>query len=145
MFIRTIWELWPEYNILLVGGIMFEHGECDVTSIDSIIVVTLKGSFNDIAVEACIGKIKSEIEIQKLDRFSMLIDYSESIGGTPDAYAISNQFNSWLNSEDKLNKKALVTKIEILVDISLKQQSELRKQDVKIFSNTDDALKWLRA
>lgn len=124
---------------------MFEHGECIVKGVDDIIFVKLKGSFNELAVKSCITKIKNEIVRNKLSRFSMLVDYTDSYGGTPEAYSISNDFNKWLNSKNNLFRKALVTKSNVLTEISLKQQAELRKQNVKVFNSRDEALSWLRA
>lgn len=123
---------------------MFEHGDCIITNRDGIVYVTLEGSFNDLAVHNCIDKMKRLLESEESETFSMLVSYEGLAGGTPEAYQISNDFNKWLNEEKKLYKKAIVSNNDLVVDISLRLQDQLRKQNIRVFSSKKDALKWLK-
>lgn len=119
------------------------HGNFTINYKNEIIYVVLEGAFNEFAVADWTNDIKSIIKSLKGKRFSILMDMSMAHGGTPESFAVSNQYNAWLNNQNMV-AKALIYGSSVLEDIDSTFVSSKKSQNTKIFENTETAENWLQ-
>lgn len=119
-----------------------EHGKYSVTVNENIIIVTLIGSFNEHGTKICIDLIKDKIAAFHGKRFSILMNNLDFLGGTPEAYEVSNQYNGWLNQQNFIAKAIVTTSIPNLA-IDHARVPEKKSQNIAVFDNQPDAMAWL--
>lgn len=121
---------------------MQEHGEYSVELFGNIIVSTLKGSFNEVGTMKYTELVKAKIATLANAPFAMLIDDIALEGGTPEAYKVLNDYNTWL-LEQPLVAKALVINSTLQKAITLKLTPSLTKQNIEYFDDKASAMEWL--
>lgn len=121
-----------------------QHGNCTISLDQSIVFITLVGSFNEDGIAPCIEKAKELIGTLEGKPFCTLLDLREYGGSTPEAFEIQNDYNAWLNSQN-LIAKAVVMETELIVKIARSQEDSLKEQEgiTKDFDNLVDAHVWL--
>jgi hypothetical protein len=119
-----------------------EHGEVTITVQNNIIMVKLQGAFNEYGAKKYTEGVKLVIKNFNGQRFAILVDNLEMLGGTPEAYQELEQHNKWLNTQN-LIAKAMVISSAVTIDI-IDLLSPARKiQTCKNFDNIKDAINWL--
>jgi hypothetical protein len=118
------------------------HGTYSLTHKDHIIEVTLTGAFNEYGVIDWTNAVKEIIASFNGEKFCILMDLTNALGGTPEAFEQSNLYNSWLNSQNMV-AKAVVFKNKVMEDIERVMVSAKRFQHMKNFNDITEARVWL--
>lgn len=121
-----------------------EHGESTFCVDGNIITVVMKGAFNEYGFRAFANRINQIIADFKGEKFYLLMDMTESIGGTPELYLEADKYNEWLNSQNMVAKAIVINSIVNLNIYKVRVKATL-VQDHKFFDNDIDALKWLKS
>jgi len=120
-----------------------EHGIFTVTVDTNIIIITMKGSFNEFGARALIDSIKAKIKSFKSAKFSIIVEDLELEGMTPEGYKEINKYNEWLNDQNMI-AKARVAKSTVTLDIDNRLIPAIKKQNIKIFEDVPAAIEWLK-
>ncbi|WP_435236848.1 hypothetical protein ACR30L_04505 [Psychromonas sp. PT13] len=120
-----------------------EHGIFTVTVDTNIIIITMKGSFNEFGARALIDSIKAKIKSFKSAKFSIIVEDLELEGMTPEGYKEINKYNEWLNDQNMI-AKARVAKSTVTLDIDNRLIPAIKKQNIKIFEDVPTAIEWLK-
>lgn len=119
------------------------HGDREVFISGQIITARFIGLFNEHGATRIINEIKSCVE-QIQDRpFAILIDDLQLEGGTPEAYAILEEYNQWLNTK-KLVAKAMVLNSSAHKAIINKLSPSRAQQNIEYFEDEASAIHWLK-
>ena len=119
------------------------HGESSFHVDGNIITFVMKGAFNEYGFIAAVKRLKNIVASFKGEKFYILMDITEGIGGTPELYDEMNQYNEWLNSQNMI-AKAIVILSKMNLDIYSARVTTNKKQNQKSFDNVPDALNWLK-
>lgn len=120
------------------------HGDSSIELIDSTIFITLKGAFNEYGVQVWFEKLKTIVNQLHGKPFTILINYLEADGATPEAFQVANKYNSWL-CEQNLTAKAIVTSpILAAIDLAQINEKNRKQQNYKYFITVPSALEWLK-
>ena len=123
---------------------MFEsHGHTEVRADGPIIHVVARGRFNLDGCRRFVQLVGEAVEQQGHRPFAMLIDNLRFEGGTPEAYAELDRFNSWLNTRP-LVAKAMLLRSEMLSRIMDRLTPSRREQNIREFTSETEALAWLQ-
>lgn len=120
-----------------------EHGESSFCVNKNIITVVMKGAFNEYGFRSFVNRISQIIAEFKGEKFYLLMDMTESIGGTPELYLEADKYNEWLNSQNMIAKAIVINSIVNLNIYKARVKSTL-VQDHKFFDNDIDAFTWLK-
>jgi len=120
-----------------------EHGIFTVTIDTNIIIVIMKGSFNEFGARALIDSIKAKIKNFNGAKFSILVEDLELEGITPEGYKEINKYNEWLNNQNMI-AKARVANSSLMLDIDHRLIPAIQKQNLKIFEDVPSAIEWLK-
>jgi hypothetical protein len=120
-----------------------EHGESRIILKENIIHVTLKGAFNEYGAKDVSKKTKEIIDSFNQQKFMILANLLNLNGATPEAFSISNEFNTWLNSQNMVAKAIVITSSTIK-DIDRQRVPSKALQNIEYFDNEADALIWLK-
>jgi hypothetical protein len=118
------------------------HGEYDIDVNAAIIYINVRGAFNDIGAQVLAKELFGVIESFKGAPFSMLVNLLEFVGGTPEVFDESDEFNRWLNGKN-LQAKALVFTSPTLIAIEKSRVQSKAEQNICYFENQVDALSWI--
>ena len=120
-----------------------EHGDYSISLDGNMIIVRVSGGFNEYGVRKLKNEIESIVKHLKDGRFSLLFNYLEVEGGTPEAFLELNKASLWLNAQN-LIAFATVSKSRYHMDL-LKQKVPDRKSNaITNFDNEVDAVNWLK-
>ena len=122
---------------------MRPHGDFTVVLSNNVIETKLAGSFNEQGTVQYINAVKEKVSELKGEPFAMLIDDLALEGGTPEAYAVLNDYVQWLNQQ-KIIARAFLIESEIQKEIFLKRMPAYKKQNVCFFKDREAAIEWLR-
>lgn len=120
------------------------HGEHSIVINGNIIVLKLIGAFNEYGVFKLIQNIKEVIKRFNGKIFSILVDYLEFLGGTPEAYEELEKYNKWLNNQN-MAAKAMVIKSSATLGIINSLLPSIKKQNIKEIDNKSEAIEWLKS
>ena len=120
-----------------------EHGIFTVTIDTNIIIVIMKGSFNEFGARALIDSIKAKIKSFNGTKFSIIVEDLELEGITPEGYKEINKYNEWLNNQNMI-AKARVANSSLMLDIDHRLIPAIQKQNIKIFEDVPSAIEWLK-
>ncbi len=118
------------------------HGNSIVELKNSIIFVELEGAFNEQGVSLWINEIKATINKLKGERFAILMDLRKALGGTPESFELSNQYNSWLNGQNMV-AKALLYGSSVFEDMDTTLVPSKKIQNIQVFDDSEEAKLWL--
>ena len=104
----------------------------------------LSGCFNEHGTKALTKNIIATIETFHGAPFSIVVSNLAVEGFTPEAYTELNRYNIWLNTQNMV-AKAMVSKIHALVKIDDIRIPAKSAQNVAVFTNLPDAIKWLNS
>mgnify|MGYP000343419141 CR=1 FL=1 len=121
-----------------------EHGESFVTLEVDIITVKTQGAFNREGIIKAFDQLKLIIESNNLSSFKVLLDYSDSEGGTPAAYDEVNRCNLWLNTQN-MTAKATVMTSPMYQSILESRTPASKTQNAKLFTDKQSAISWLKS
>ncbi|MEP4888715.1 MAG: hypothetical protein ABJV04_01705 [Aliiglaciecola sp.] len=99
------------------------------------------GMFNAATTELFVKEFKVLLEQFGDKPFLVLGDLLELEGATPEAYAMINDFNTWVNTRNMV-AKALLIENKIIAQIARHRVESVRFQNIRYFSNNDEALAW---
>jgi len=120
------------------------HGEHFIRVDENIIYVTLIGSFNDIGAENVTRAMKATINRFNGTAFSILVNDLKVSGATPEAYAVVENYNQWLNGQN-MTAKAVVISSSVTLAIIEKYAPSRQQQNIATFDNEPDAIAWLKS
>lgn len=118
------------------------HGEFDINIENDIINITIKGAFNDVGAKAVIEQLVQHITTLKNEPFAILANLLAFEGGTPEVFAVSDEFNAWLNSKNMV-AKALVFTSPALIMIEKTLVKSKQGQNIQYFADEHEATAWL--
>lgn len=118
------------------------HGKFTIEIDNGSIVTHLYGSFNEAGVTAWAESLKETVSLFNGSPFTLLVNEMGARGATPEALAVSNDFNTWLNSKPMI-AKAVVYSAEIFKEIDDKNIPARKQQNIKFFYELDLAKQWL--
>ncbi|WP_158769795.1 hypothetical protein [Paraglaciecola sp. L1A13] len=121
-----------------------EHGNYSISVEGNIIILELSGCFNEYGTQALTKNIIATIETFHGAPFSIVVSNLAVEGFTPEAYTELNRYNIWLNTQNMV-AKAMVSKINALVKIDDIRIPAKSAQNVAVFNNIPDAIKWLHS
>jgi hypothetical protein len=119
------------------------HGESSVILIDSTIFITLKGAFNEFGVHVWVDKLKTIVNQLKGEPFSILTNYLEADGATPEAFRLANEYNLWLCDQNLVAKAIVTSSILAEIDFAQIDEGNRKHQNYQYFQTVDSATKWL--
>lgn len=120
------------------------HGESRVYLKDNIVFVKLSGMFNDLGAKQFTSEVKRLVLSLGDQAFGILIDDLDLEGGTPEAYAILEEYNQWLNSKP-LKAKAMVMTSNAHKEIINTLSPSRKKQNIQYFLTEPEAVTWLQS
>mgnify|MGYP000423825364 CR=1 FL=1 len=124
-----------------------EHGTYLITVKDNIIVIKLSGPFNDFGAIALLSEVKKTIKGFNHNNFSILDNFLELEGATPEAMYEAmyeaNEFNKWLINQN-LVAKAIVIRSIALKELDKKLIPSQENLNIKFFENEEEAMHWLK-
>jgi hypothetical protein len=118
------------------------HGKFEIDREGYIIKVTVKGEYNDIGAKAVTQGLRENIIAMDDAPFAILADMNAFVGGTPDAFSVTDEYNVWLNSKNMV-AKALVFTSSVYASIYEQQIKSKSEQNIKYFDDENDARKWI--
>ncbi len=118
------------------------HGKYDIEVNCDIIKITVSGAFNDVAAKALAIELKNIVIAFEHAPFAIMANLLAFDGGTPEVFAESQEFNTWLNSKNMV-AKALVFTSPALIAIEQALVKSKAKQNIQYFKTEHQALKWL--
>ena len=119
------------------------HGDREVSLSGQIITARFIGLFNEHGVRRITDEIKACVEQLQGSSFAILIDDLKLEGGTPEAYAVLEEYNQWLNTK-KLAAKAMLIKSASHKAIINKLSPSRAKQTIEYFTEEESAIDWLK-
>ena len=127
----------------MVETMFSSHGNFNIKTDESIIVICLSGSFNEQSAIEFISEVKLAIKHLNGDKFGILLNAIDAEGFTPEAYHEINEYNAWLNHQN------IIAKAIVSQSPTLQQTSELfipsrAPQDMKRFEKVELAYNWLK-
>ncbi len=122
----------------------YNHGKHAIRVIGSIIIITMEGAFNEQGGKTLIGEVKHVINQFDGRKFSILMNLLAIEGGTPEAFAESEKYNTWLNSQNMV-AKAIVSKSISFINIDRVRVPSKRKQNCRYFDTEKGAFNWLES
>lgn len=123
---------------------MQNHGEYAVLLTGNIIETTLKGSFNEYGILAYTQSVEAQVKVLNGQPFAMLVDDFEVEGGTPQAYAVLQEYNARLNKQQIIAKAFLINSC-VQKEILLQRTPALNQQNIQFFQDRDIAIQWLQS
>lgn len=120
------------------------HGNFSVEIAGNYIYIKFIGACNKEMAENFYLDFMSKTKGIKIEKLKVLIDCTEFHGATPDSFKYTKMVNQWQN-DNNLVGKAIVSSQQILVQLVKYSDSEFAKQNVKIFEDYTDAIKWLES
>lgn len=120
------------------------HGKHQVSIQGDIICIKLIGAFNEYDFQAISAKVKAQVSALDGRAFCMLIDHSELLGATPEAYQELDKLNTWLN-EQNMRAKAIVINLSTVLDTIKSRTPAISTQNIKVFECVNSARQWLDA
>ena len=127
----------------LISMMFNEHGESSFRVDGNIVTFVMKGAFNEYGFRTAANRIKSIVDSFHGEKFYILMNATEAVGGTPELYQEMNKYNEWLNTQN-IVAKAIVILSKINLDIYSARVTTNKTQNQKSFDNESDALKWLK-
>jgi hypothetical protein len=118
------------------------HGEFNINLDQDIINITVKGAFNDVGAKAVIEQLVQHITTLNNEPFAILANLLEFEGGTPDVFAVTDEFNAWLNSKNMV-AKALVFTSPALIMIEQTLVKSKKGQNIQYFADETEAIAWI--
>ena len=118
------------------------HGDREVYISGKIITARFIGLFNEHGARRITDEIKSCVEQMQGQPFAILIDDLKLEGGTPEAYAIVEEYNQWLNTQS-LIAKAMVLNSSAHKAIINKLAPSRSQQNIEYFTDENEAISWL--
>jgi len=122
---------------------MIEHGTYTSKIDNNIIIFKLAGDFNEYGILSCLKAQKCCIETFGEKPCSLLVDCSAQTGATPEAYLVVNTFYNELDCEN-LRSIAIVHSNYVLARLEDREIPEMKKHNVKVFSDEKSAIAWLK-
>lgn len=119
------------------------HGDSKVYLKDNIVFAKLSGMFNELGAEKFTNEVKRLVLSLADQPFGILIDDLDLEGGTPEAFAILEQYNQWLNTKP-LKAKAMVMSSNAHKEIINKLSPSRNKQNIQYFLTEPEAVAWLQ-
>ena len=118
------------------------HGHFIIEVEDNHIYTELYESFNDVGVQRWIDGMKLAIEQMAGKPFTILVNEKAATGATPEALALANEYNEWLNQQ-ALIAKAVVYSEEVFKQIDISNLPARKQQNIQFFDDTQAADSWL--
>ncbi len=118
------------------------HGEFNINIENDIINITVQGAFNDVGAKAVTEQLVQHITALNNEPFAILINLLEFEGGTPEVFAVSDEFNAWLNSKNMV-AKALVFTSPALIMIEKTLVKSKQGQNIQYFADEVEAIVWI--
>tara|TARA_R110002074_G_scaffold30335_1_gene86021 strand:+ start:128 stop:523 length:396 start_codon:yes stop_codon:yes gene_type:complete len=118
------------------------HGKYDIEVNRDIIKITISGAFNDVGAKALAIELKNIVIEFDHAPFAIMANMLEFDGGTPEVFAESEEFNTWLNSKNMV-AKALIFTSPALIAIEQALVRSKAKQNIQYFKTECEALQWL--
>lgn len=119
-----------------------QHGEFEIVLDNNIIKITVQGAFNDVGAKALVEQLMPLIVSLDNQPFAILANMLAFDGGTPEVFAMSEEFNTWLNDKNML-AKALVFTSPALIAIEQALVKSKVQQNIQYFDDENNALDWL--
>lgn len=116
------------------------HGETTVYKQKNIIYVHINGAFNELGVNIIADKVRAIVQNLEGEAFSILVNETNSEGGTPEAYEKLNEYNNWLIKQN-LVAKAVVYGSKTLLNI---YRSRISSKNIQFFTDEKSAENWLK-
>lgn len=120
-----------------------EHGKYAIIVDENIINITLEEAFNEQGAKALAKELTEIINNFNQQKILILGNLLKLPGATPEAFAVSNKFNEWLNTQN-LVAKALVINSPAIKAIDQQRVPSKEVQHIAYFDNEADALNWLK-
>jgi hypothetical protein len=120
------------------------HGEFNINIDNDIINITVKGAFNDFGAKAAFEQLMQHISAFNNKPFAILINLLGFEGGTPEVFAVSDEFNIWLNSKNMV-AKALVFTSPALIMIEKTFVKSKEGQNIQYFADETEAIVWIES
>ena len=120
------------------------NGKFQITINEHVISTILFESFNPEGISLWITAMKEAINSFQGKPFSLLVNELEATGATPDALALANSYNHWLN-EQNLIAKAVIYSANIYKEIDKKALPSRKHQNIAFFNDPEQAAAWLEA
>ncbi|GAC14528.1 hypothetical protein [Aliiglaciecola lipolytica] len=117
------------------------HGSYTIEVEHNIVHMRYVGMFNAATASLYAEEAKDKIRQLPYDEFFILGDLRKFLGATPDAYAIVNKFNHWVNTQN-LRAKALVISNQVVAEIARERISAVKQQNLQYFKGTEEAINW---
>lgn len=126
-----------------VSLLMLEHGTFSVVLEGNLLIITLLGTFNDIATLSACQQIEAKVESLNGKAFVILFNCTGYEGSTPDAHKISNQCLLWLNKRNYIALASIYSQ-RIYADIVKNEQAALVElKSRREFTDVQEAKLWL--
>jgi len=119
------------------------HGTYIIKIESNGIYTELFDMFNESGVQKWVNEMKHSIKQFSGAPFTLLVNEQAAKGATPEALAIANQYNEWLNQQ-KLIAKAVIYGAEIFKQIDITHLPARQQQNVRFFDKCDLARQWLK-
>ncbi|WP_394130537.1 hypothetical protein [Shewanella maritima] len=118
------------------------HGEYQISVTGNIIHTKMMGSYNEEGAKAYTYEVMKLVKSFDGKPFGIIVDSSEVLGGTPEAYAALDKYNIWME-KNNMAAKALVFNAKIMATILKNQSPSMRADNIGTFTNAETALEWL--
>ncbi len=119
------------------------HGEFTIKVEGNIVFLRLSGPMNEYSASDLFVAAKKIITNFNGEKFSLLTNQTNLLGGTPEAYEEANKFNEWLNRQNMVAKAVIITSTTLSKIQSIRIPAN-KKQNLKEFDNEQDAMEWLK-
>lgn len=123
---------------------MLEHGTYTYEVQGKIIIFSLIGEFNEHGILSCLEAEKKAIEDFGEKECCLLVDCANLAGATPEAYQTVDIFYSEINYKN-LSAIALVHTNYALAHLENRNIPQMKKHEVKIFTDRSSAVSWLES
>ena len=133
-----------EKNYIKADKVEQIHGTHIIKVNNRIIFSKISGACNEYNILEFAKKVEEIVNDFNGDSFCLLVDFTDIIGGTPEAFNEANKFNEWLNTQNMIAKAIVATSQSFLV-VNDSRIIAQESQDYKNFYNLEDAQKWLES
>ncbi|MBA6233807.1 MULTISPECIES: hypothetical protein [unclassified Colwellia] len=121
-----------------------EHGKNVISVEGDVIISKIIGAFNVEGVNKSIANLKVVVDSFCQNAFKLLINYTDTEGGTPEVYEKINECNIWLNSQNMV-AKALVINSNVALNILESRTPARSSLNEKVFDDEVNAMSWLKS
>ncbi|QBF83600.1 hypothetical protein EXU30_13515 [Shewanella maritima] len=118
------------------------HGEFTIQVTGNLICTKMTGSYNEAGATAYTQAVMEQVKRLNGKPFGIVADNRGVLGGTPEAYAVLDEYNVWME-DNNMHAKAVVFNAKIMATILKNQSPSMQAENIQMFTDLNQANRWI--